>query len=119
MSSDEVLLEQLIIARRIKKRMKLMSKVTGDDSDLMAFMESNDKRIIFLETMIQDKSLLKKKPKKKKKKKTKGVHFKTDMKHQMYRFCRDMIYYTMFSYKISSSVIEDYFKKIRKRDDSI
>lgn len=97
--------------------MKLLRKVAGEDPSLLFFIEQNKNKIIFLESMIEDKTLLTKKYKLKKKKR-KDVLTKISKK-DLYRFCRDLYYYTMFFCKVSSSYAEDYLKRIRKSDDSI
>lgn len=60
---DQILLEQLTVARRIAKKMRKARKVMGLDPILLTLQEMNEKRIRFLESMIEDKSLLHKKVK--------------------------------------------------------
>jgi hypothetical protein len=63
---DEILLDQLHVARHIAKKMRKARKVMGPDPYLLSCQEANEKRIQFLETMIDDKTLLQKKHKRKK-----------------------------------------------------
>ena len=65
---DKILLEQLQIARHMKNKMKKAKKVMGDDSTLIELQERNEKRVEYLESMIEDKTLLHKKVKRQKKK---------------------------------------------------
>lgn len=65
---DEILLEQLHVARHIAKKMRKARKVMGPDPTLLICQEMNEKRIQFLESMLLDKTLLHKKVKIKKKK---------------------------------------------------
>ena len=64
---DEILLDQLLTARYIAKKMRKARRVMGHDPTLLSLQVYNEKRIQFLETMINDKELLQKKRKRKKK----------------------------------------------------
>ena len=65
---DEILLEQLHVARHIAKKMRKARRVMGLDPTLLTLQEMNEKKIRFFEYMIEDKTLLHKKIKRKKKK---------------------------------------------------
>ena len=65
---DEILHEQLHVARHMAKKMRKARRVMGPDPTLLTCQEMNEKKIQFFEYMIQDKSLLHKKVKRKKKK---------------------------------------------------
>ena len=64
---DEILLEQLHVARHMAKKMRKAGKIMGDDPTLLALQEMNKKKIQYFEYMIQDKSLLHKKRRKRRK----------------------------------------------------
>jgi hypothetical protein len=63
---DEILHEQLHVARHLAKKMRKARKVMGPDPYLLSCQEMNEKRIQFFESMINDKTLLQKKHKRKK-----------------------------------------------------
>lgn len=64
---DEILHEQLHVARHIAKKMRKARRVMGPDPTLLICQELNEKRIQYFEYMIDDKTLLQKKHKRKKK----------------------------------------------------
>lgn len=65
---DYLLLDQLHVARRLKHKMKKAKRVMGEDPTLLTLQDMNEKRIQYLEYMIEDKTLLHKKVKRKKNK---------------------------------------------------
>lgn len=106
---DEILLEQLTVARRISKKLTRAKKVMGNDLTLFQIQEMNTKRIQFLENMIEDKTLLHKKVKIKKQK-------DNDMlaRNPMYEWYRIAYVATNLSYKMfmdSATSYMSYFKK--------
>jgi hypothetical protein len=104
---DHIIIEQLHVAYRIKRKLKRAKKIMKDDPLVDAFIESNKKRIDFFECMIDDKSLLSKKHKKKKKK-PKDVLAKESIK-DWYRFYRDFVFHTIFNYKIVKDYVSEYY----------
>jgi hypothetical protein len=63
---DEILHEQLHVARHLAKKMRKARRVMGPDPTLLICQDMNEKRIQFFENMIDDKTLLQKKHKRKK-----------------------------------------------------
>ena len=65
---DGILLEQLQIARKSKKVLNRHKKILGNDPELVKGEYLINKKIEFLESMINDKTLLHKRQRKKKEK---------------------------------------------------
>ena len=70
---DEILHEQLHVARRIAKKMRKARKVMGPDPVLLFCQEANEKKIQFFESMISANTHLHKKHKRKKKEKNPDI----------------------------------------------
>ena len=52
---DEILLEQLQVAKHLAKKMRKARKMMGPDPSLLTLQEMNEKKIQFLEAMVEDK----------------------------------------------------------------
>jgi hypothetical protein len=106
---DEILLDQLHVARRGKKRMKRMMKAMPHEPLLQVGVEMTEKRIEFYESMIMDKELLKKKHKKKKQKDPDIL-----ARSPVYEWYRVAFIATTLGYKMlmdSAATYMSYFKK--------
>ena len=100
---DQIILDQLQVAYYIKRKIKKAKKIMRDDPLIDMFLEANKRRIDFFENMIDDKNLLSKKHKKKKKK-PKDI-LTGESNKDLYRFCRDFVYHTVFNYKIAKDYV--------------
>ena len=106
---DEILLEQLHNSMRNRKHLKRVSKLLRNDPQVEKGKLYIEGRIKFFETMIEDKSLLKKRPKRKKVKESDLL-----AKNPVYEWYRTLTYITLFSYKAfveSATSYMSYFKK--------
>lgn len=111
---DHILLEQLHSAKRSKKVIKTAKKLLGENDTLVIEGELLvDNRIKFFESMIQDKSLLKKNHKKKK---TKDLDILA--KNPMYDWYKTVFMVTSFGYGIMINSFKSYVSifSIRKTD---
>ena len=107
---DEILLEQLQQARRSKKTIKRVRKLLKNDPVIDKGEEYVDNRIVFLESMIQNKFLLSKKQKKKKRNKDPDILARSPV-YEMYRHT---LYFTVFSYKMFADSIKNYMSYFKK-----
>lgn len=107
---DEILLEQLHVARRLRHKMRKARKLMGNDPTLLYCQEANEKRIVFLENMIKDKSLLHKKMKKKKKEKNPDILARSTS----YEWYRNIMMVTNIGYKIMIDSFQTYMSLFRK-----
>ena len=110
---DEILLEQLHVAKHIKKKMKKARRVMGDDPTLIELQERNDKKIQYFEYMIQDKTLLHKKVKKKKRDKDPDILARSTS----YEWYRNIMMATNIGYKIMIDSFQTYMSLFRKGKD--
>ena len=107
---DLILLEQLQQARRNKKTIKRVRKLLSNDPAIDKGEEYIDGRITFLESMIQDKSLLHKKQKKKKRNKDPDIL----ARNPIYEVYRQALYVTVFSYKMFTDSVSHYMSYFKK-----
>lgn len=110
---DEILLEQLHVAKHIKKKMKKAGRVMGDDPTLIELQERNDKKIQYFEYMIQDKTLLHKKVKKKKRDKDPDILARSTS----YEWYRNIMIATNIGYKIMIDSFQTYMSLFKKGKD--
>ncbi len=107
---DEILHEQLHVARHIAKKMRKARRVMGPDPTLLTLQGMNEKRIQFFETMIDDKTLLQKKHKRKKKEKNPDILARSTS----YEWYRNFMLASNIGYKLmveSFQAYMSYFKK--------
>ena len=110
---DLILLEQLQQARRNKKTIKRVRKLLKSDPAIDKGEEYIDGRITFLESMIQDKSLLHKKQKKKKRNRDPDIL----ARNPAYEMYRQVLYVTVFGYKMLSDSVSQYMSYFKKGKD--
>ena len=110
---DQILLEQLQQARKNKKTIKRVRKLLMNDPAVDKGEEYIDGRIAFLESMIENKSLLYKKQKKKKKSKDPDIL----ARGPMYEMYRHTLYITVFGYKMFTDSISRYMSYFKKGKD--
>lgn len=112
---DEILLEQLHIAQRQRKRIRRMIRMMPHESLLREGEIMATKRIQFFETMIQDKSILHKKVKRKKKEKDPDI-LARGIFHEWYR---NAYVLTKVSYNMMAKSVQTYmsFFSIKKGKD--
>jgi len=107
---DEILLEQLHSTKRGKKRLKRIGKLLKNDPLILVGEEMIDKKIQYLESMIEDKTLLHKKVKKKKRDKDSDIL----ARNPVYEWYRTMLYVTVLSYKTFRESMQDYMALFKK-----
>lgn len=110
---DEILLEQLHSTKRGKKKLKRIGKLLKNDPLILVGEEMIDKKIQYLESMIEDKTLLHKKEKKKKKNKDSDLF----ARHPVYEWYRTFLYMTVFSFKTLTDGIKEYKSLFKKGKD--
>lgn len=110
---DHILLDQLHNAKKSKKVIKNAKKLLGDDPLVLEGEQLVDNRIKYLESMIQDKSLLHKKHKKKKTKETDIL-----AKSAIYDWYKTAFMVTSFGYSMMIDSFKGYMTmfSIRKKD---
>ena len=108
---DEILLEQLHVARHLAKKMRKARRVMGPDSTLLFCQESNEKKIQFFEYMIQDKTLLHKKVKRKKKKDKDPDILARSTSYEWYR---NLMIMSNIGYKMMMESFQTYMSYFRK-----
>ena len=113
---DVILVDQLHSAKRSRKRLLRMVKIMPDEPLLNIGLEMVDKRIVFFESMIQDKTLLLKKPKKKKEKSLDIL-----AKNPVYEWYKLAYIATTLSYKMVMQSTTNYMNifKRKNKDDKI
>lgn len=107
---DEILHEQLHVARHLAKKMRKARRVMGPDPTLLICQEMNEKRIQFFENMISEKTLLQKKHKRKKKEKNPDILARSTS----YEWYRNFMVMSNIGYKMmveSFQAYMSYFKK--------
>ena len=107
---DEILLEQLHVARHIAKKMRKARKVMGPDPYLLSCQEANEKRIQFFENMIDDKTLINKKHKRKKKEKDPDILARSTS----YEWYRNFMMASNIGYKMMIDSFQAYMSLFRK-----
>ena len=107
---DEILHEQLHVARHLAKKMRKARKVMGPDPSLIAFQDGNEKRIQFFETMINDKTLLQKKRKKKKVSKDPDILARSTP----YEWYRNFMIVSNIGYKMMIESVQAYMSLFKK-----
>jgi hypothetical protein len=110
---DLILLEQLHQSRRNKKTIKRVRKLLKNDPAVDKGEEYIDGRIAFLESMIQNKSLLSKKQKKKKRNKDPDIL----ARNPAYEMYRQVLYVTVFGYKMLTDSVSQYMSYFKKGKD--
>ena len=110
---DLILLEQLHQARRNKKTIKRVRKLLKNDPAVDKGEEYIDGRIAFLESMIQNKSLLSKKQKKKKRNRDPDIL----ARNPAYEMYRQVLYVTVFGYKMFTDSVSHYMSYFKKGKD--
>ena len=110
---DLILLEQLQQARRNKKTIKRVRKLLRIDPAIDKGEEYIDGRIAFLETMIQNKSLIHKKQKKKKRNRDPDIL----ARNPAYEMYRQVLYVTVFGYKMLTDSVSQYMSYFKKGKD--
>lgn len=106
---DEILLEQLHSARRRIRLIKRLKKLLKNDKGLVEGEKIVEKKIQFFESMIKDKSLLKKKIKKKKQKESDLLS-----RNPIYEWYRNAFLFTTVGYKIVLDSITGYMSFFKK-----
>lgn len=109
---DHILLEQLHNARKSQKVIKTAKKLLPTDNLVLTGEELVEKRIKYLESMIQDKSLLRKKHKKKK---SKDIDILA--KNPVYDWYKSIFMATTFGYRIMSDSIKGYMSIFTRKTD--
>lgn len=107
---DLILLEQLHQSRKSKKTIKRVQKLLKNDPAVNKCEEYINSRISFLESMIQNKSLLSKKQKKKKRNRDPDILARSPV-YEMYRHT---LYFTVFGYKMFTDSIKNYMSYFKK-----
>ncbi len=107
---DEILHEQLHVARHIAKKMRKARKVMGPDPYLLSCQQMNEKRIQYFETMISDKILLQKKYKRKKKEKNPDILARSTS----YEWYRNFMVVSNIGYKMMIESFQAYMSYFRK-----
>ena len=107
---DEILLDQLHVARRLAKKMRKARKVMGPDPTLLICQEMNEKKIQFFESMINDKTLLQKKHKRKKQEKNPDILARSTS----YEWYRNFIMASNIGYKMMIDSFQAYMSFFRK-----
>ena len=106
---DEILLEQLHVARHIAKKMRKARRVMGPDPTLLYCQTMNEKKIQFFESMINDKTLLQKKHKRKKQKDSDILARSTS-----YEWYRNFMIVSNIGYKMMIDSFQAYMSYFRK-----
>ena len=106
---DEILLEQLHNAMRNKQKLRRIERLTGKDPVIDKGRSYIEGRIKFYESMIQDKSLLKKKPKRKKMKESDLL-----ARNPVYEWYRNTFIITTLGYKMLWNYLGQYYSYFRK-----
>ena len=106
---DEILLEQLHISMRNRKHLRRVSKLLRNDPQVEKGKLYIEGRIKFFETMIEDKSLLKKRPKRKKIKESDLL-----ARNPVYEWYRNIMYITFFGYKSFIDYATQYMTYFKK-----
>jgi hypothetical protein len=106
---DEILLEQLHSARRRIRLIKRLKKLLKNDKGLIEGEKLVEKKIRFFESMIEDKSLLKKKVKKKKQKESDLL-----ARNPVYEWYRNVFLFTTVGYKIVWDSLTGYMSFFKK-----
>ena len=107
---DEILLEQLHVARHIAKKMRKARKVMGPDPTLLICQAMNEKKIQFFENMINDKTLLQKKHKRKKTNKDPDILARSTS----YEWYRNFMIASNIGYKMMIDSFQAYMSFFRK-----
>lgn len=107
---DEILHEQLHVARHIAKKMRKARKVMGPDPYLLSCQEQNEKKIQFFETMIDDKTLLHKKHKRKKTNKDPDILARSTS----YEWYRNFMIASNIGYQMMVESFQAYMSYFRK-----
>ena len=106
---DEILLEQLHSARRRIRLIKRLKKLLKNDRGLLEGEKIVEKKIQFFESMIKDKSLLKRKVKKKKQKDSDLLS-----RNPVYQWYRNVFMFTTVGYKIVLDSLTGYMSFFKK-----
>ena len=106
---DEILLDQLHNTKKQRKILKRARKLLGNDPEINKCELYVERKILFLEGMIQDKTLLNKKPKKKKKKDLDIL-----ARNPVYEMYRQTLYFTVFGYKMLTDSVTGYMSYFKK-----
>ena len=107
---DEILHEQLHVARHIAKKMRKARKVMGPDPYLLSCQQMNEKRIQYFEMMINDTALLQKKHKRKKKEKNPDILARSTS----YEWYRNFMVVSNIGYKMMVESFQAYMSYFRK-----
>ena len=110
---DEILHEQLDVARRLAKKMRKARKVMGPDPYLLSCQEANEKKIQFFESMISDKTLLQKKHKRKKKQENPDILARSTS----YEWYRNFMLVSNIGYKMMVESFQAYMSYFKKEKD--
>ena len=110
---DLILLEQLHQSRKSKKTIKRVQKLLKNDPAVNKCEEYINSRISFLESMIQNKSLLSKKQKKKKRNRDPDIL----ARNPAYEMYRQVLYVTVFGYKMLTDSVSQYMSYFKKGKD--
>jgi hypothetical protein len=106
---DEILLDQLHSAKSCKKVIKRIKKLAPTDLKIHEVEIANHKRMMFFESMIEDKTLLQKKHKRKKQKDPDIL-----ARNPVYEWYRQSLYVTVFSYKMFMDSVSQYMSYFKK-----
>lgn len=107
---DEILHEQLHVARQLAKKMRKARRVMGPDPTLLICQEMNEKKIQFLEYMINDKTLLHKKHKRKKQEKNPDILARSTT----YEWYRNFMMMSNIGYKMMVDSFQAYMSFFKK-----
>lgn len=107
---DHILLDQYHVSKYLQRKMKRARKLIGDDPLLLQFQECNDKRMLFFESMIEDKSILHKK-------KRKSINRSDDLlaKHPLVEFYKYAWVSTFCSYNMAIKYVQNYLSMFTKK----
>ena len=106
---DEILHEQLHVARHLAKKMRKARRVMGPDPSLLIFQQMNEKKIQFFESMIDDKTLLQKKHKRKRQQNPDILARSTS-----YEWYRNFMVMSNIGYKMMVDSFQAYMSYFRK-----
>lgn len=108
---DNILLQQLHVMKKQKKIIKRVRKLYGHDPMLDIGEVNVDNKILFLQSMIQDKSILKNK----KPKIDKRPYNDILSRNPIWELYRHTIMISLFSYKTITDTVSNYFSSKSKQ----
>lgn len=106
---DHILLDQYHAAKRQRKTVDRLIKVCPEDEGFLMCREANEKRILFFESVIEDKSILKKKVKRVK---CDDIFGNKNVVFEIYRYS---LFVTFYSYKVFWNSMKSYANQFNKK----